>query len=146
MAGPAYKVAEEVTCVPPNGLVESHGQWRDYVIVGAGKTSFDACLFLLENRVDPERICWIKPRESWLWDRARAQAEDLFETSIRSFSIGQITSIAASTSAEDLFARAEEEGLMLRIDTEVKPTMFRCATVTNSEITELRRIKNVVVL
>ena len=33
---------------------------------------------------------------------------------------------------------------MLRIDTEVKPTMFRCATVTNSEIKELRRIKNVV--
>ena len=144
MAGPVYTVAEEVTCVPPNGLVESHGQWRDYVIVGAGKTSFDASLFLLENGVDPKRICWIKPRESWLWDRARAQAEDLFETSIRSFSMGQITSIAASTSAEDLFARAEEEGLMLRIDTEVKPTMFRCATVTNSEIKELRRIKNVV--
>ena len=32
----------------------------------------------------------------------------------------------------------------MRIDEEVKPTMFRCATVTQSEIEELRCIKNVV--
>ncbi|MEP1470150.1 MAG: NAD(P)/FAD-dependent oxidoreductase [Halieaceae bacterium] len=144
MAGPSFDVAEGVACVPPNKLVESRGQWKNYVIVGAGKTSFDACLFLLEHGVDPEKICWIKPRESWLWDRARAQAEDLFETSIRPFAIGQITSIVASTSLEDLFVRANAEGMMLRIDEGVKPTMFRCATVTKSEIEELRRIKNVV--
>jgi hypothetical protein len=144
MGGPPYDVAESVECVAPNALVGSRGEWKNYVIVGAGKTSFDACLFLLENGVDPDSICWIKPRDSWLWDRAGAQAEDLFETSIRPFSLGQITSIAASASVDDLFTRANAEGLMLRIDEDVKPTMFRCATVTQSEIAQLRRIKNVV--
>lgn len=144
MVGPSYDVAENVACVAPNALVGSRGEWKSYVIVGAGKTSFDACIFLLDNGVDPDRICWIKPRDSWLWDRANAQAEALFETSIRAFALGQIKCIAASTSVDDLFARANVEGLMLRIDEDVKPTMFRCATVSQSEITELRRIKNVV--
>jgi hypothetical protein len=144
MGGPSYEVAQGVECVPPNALVGSRGEWKNYVIVGAGKTSVDACLFLLENGVNPETICWVKPRDSWLWDRARAQSEDLFETSVRPFTVGQIKSIAASDSVEDLFARADAEGLMLRIDEDVKPTMFRCATVTLSEIEELRRIKNVV--
>ena len=144
MGGPSYELAECVECVPPNALVGLRGEWKSYVIVGAGKTSIDACMFLLEKGVDPDTICWIKPRESWLWDRACIQAEDLFETSIRPFSVGQIRSIAASESVDDLFARANAEGLMLRIDENVRPTMFRCATVTQSEIDELRRIKNVV--
>ena len=144
MGAPSYEVAEGVECVAPNALAGLSGQWDNYVVVGAGKTSFDSCLFLLENGVNPDSICWIKPRESWLWDRACAQAEDLFETSIRAFSLGRIKAIAESESTEDLFARANAEGLLLRIDEEVKPTMFRCATVTQSEIEELRCIKNVV--
>tara|TARA_R110001592_G_scaffold363372_1_gene686010 strand:+ start:116794 stop:118134 length:1341 start_codon:yes stop_codon:yes gene_type:complete len=144
MGGPSYAVSEGVECVPPNALVGARGKWKNYVIVGAGKTSIDACLFLLENGVNPDAICWIKPRESWLWDRANAQAEELFETSIRPFSLGQIRSIAASESVDDLFARANSEGLLLRIDETVQPTMFRCATVTQSEIAELRRITHIV--
>jgi hypothetical protein len=144
MGSRSYEVVEDVQCVAPNALVELKGQWDNYVIVGAGKTSFDACLFLLEKGVNPDNICWIKPRESWIWDRACAQSEDLFETSIRPFSVGQVRSIAESESVDDLFARANAEGLMLRIDTNVKPTMFRCATVTQSEIKELRAIKNVI--
>jgi hypothetical protein len=144
MGGPSYEVAEGVECVPPNALVGSRGEWANYVIVGAGKTSFDACLFLLENGVDPDRICWIKPRDSWLWDRACIQSNDLFETSIRPFNLGHVKAIAESESVDDLFARVNAEGLMLRIDDNVKPSMFRCATVTQSEIEELRRIKNVV--
>ena len=144
MGSPCYEVAQGVTCVAPNALVGLSGQWDSYVIVGAGKTAIDSCLFLLESGVDPDSICWIKPRDSWLWDRARAQSKDQFETSIRPFSLGQVTSIAESESVEDLFARANAEGLLLRIDDNVKPTMFRCATVTRSEIKQLRRIENVV--
>ena len=144
MGIPSYEVAEGVQCVAPNALAGLSGHWDNYVIVGAGKTSFDSCLFLLEKGVNPDNISWIKPRESWLWDRARAQGKDLFETSIRPFSLGQVKSIAQSESVEDLFSRANAEGLMLRIDENVKPTMFRCATVTQSEIKELRRIKSVI--
>jgi hypothetical protein len=140
----SYDIAEGVDCVAPNALVGLRGQWDNYVIVGAGKTSFDACLFLIKNGVNPDKICWVKPRESWLWDRACAQAKDQFETSIRPFTLGQIKAIAESDSLEDLFARANTQGLLLRIDEDVKPTMFRCATVTMSEIEELRRIKNII--
>ncbi|MEH6571302.1 MAG: NAD(P)/FAD-dependent oxidoreductase [Halioglobus sp.] len=144
MAAPSYEVAQGVQCVAPNALVDVSGQWDNYVIVGAGKTSFDACLFLLDKGVNPDNICWIKPRESWLWDRARVQGKDLFETSIRPFSVGQLRTIAESESLQDLFDRASAEGLLLRIDEAVKPTMFRCATVSKSEIEQLRRINNVI--
>ena len=144
MGKPSYEVAQGVECAPPNALVNSRGEWNSYVVVGAGKTGIDACLFLLENGVNPANICWIKPRESWLWDRANAQAEHMFETSIRPFSLNQIKSIAASESVQDVFARASAEGLLLRIDDNIKPTMFRCATVSLSEIAALRRIENVV--
>lgn len=144
MAAPTFPVADDLNCVPPNELAQLQGQWDQYVIIGAGKTSFDACLFLLENGVEPDNICWIKPRESWLWDRACAQGKDLFEKSIRPFNLSSIKAIAESESADDVFARASAAGVMLRIDEAVKPTMFRCATVTRSEIAALRRIKNVV--
>lgn len=125
MGAPSYEVAEGVKCVAPNALVGLSGEWCNYVIVGAGKTSIDSCLFLLENGVNPDDNCWIKPRESWLWDRAGGQAEDLFETSIRPFTLARISSIAASESLEDVFARASAEGLLLRVDDDVKPTMFK---------------------
>ncbi|WOJ94843.1 NAD(P)-binding protein [Congregibacter variabilis] len=144
MAPPAYEVADSVTCVAPNALTSLGGQWSRYTIIGAGKTSFDACLFLLDNGVSPDAICWIKPRESWLWDRAYAQAGELFETSIQQLSLMQVKVVAESESVEDLFARAEAQGMVLRIDETVDPTMFRCATVTKSEIQKLRSIKNVI--
>lgn len=144
MAAPAYEIADAVTCVAPNDLTSLSGQWSRYTIIGAGKTSFDACLFLLDNGVNPDAICWIKPRESWLWDRAYAQAGELFERSIQQLSLMQVKVVAESESVEDLFARAEAEGMVLRIDETVDPAMFRCATVTKSEIQKLRTIKNVV--
>ena len=144
MGTPSYEIAEGVQCVAPNALAGLNGDWNNYVVVGAGKTSVDACLFLLENGASPDSISWIKPRESWLWDRARAQAGEFFEESIRPFTLEQITAAAESESVEDLFERASKSGLLLRIDENVEPTMFRCATVTKSEIAQLRRIKNVV--
>ncbi|WOJ98484.1 NAD(P)-binding protein [Congregibacter brevis] len=144
MAAPSYDIGDGVTCVPPNALASLRGDFKRYTVIGAGKTSFDACLFLLDNGVSADSIRWIKPRESWLWDRAYAQSEDLFESSIQQLSILQIQSVADSESAEDFFVRAEAAGVVLRIDEGVKPTMFRCATVTKTEIAKLRSIENVV--
>jgi hypothetical protein len=45
MGAPSYEVAEGVECVAPDALVGLRGQWQNYMIVGAGKTSFDSCLF-----------------------------------------------------------------------------------------------------
>ena len=144
MGAPSYEVAQGVHCVAPNALAGLQGEWERYVVVGAGKTGVDACLFLLENGARPDSICWIKPRDSWLWDRARAQSGDLFEESIRPFALEQITTVAESESVDDLFDRASAAGVLLSIDEDIRPTMFRCATVTRSEIAQLKRIRDVV--
>jgi hypothetical protein len=36
------------------------------VIVGAGKTAMDTCLWLLGHGIAPQRLTWIKPRDAWL--------------------------------------------------------------------------------
>jgi hypothetical protein len=52
-----------------NELPRLGGRADRYVIIGAGKTAIDGCLWLLQNGVDPRDIRWIKPREPWLLNR-----------------------------------------------------------------------------
>ena len=65
-----YERAPGVRCVPLNDLPREERPRSGYVIVGAGKTGMDACLWLLENGVDPATLTWIMPRDSWLLDRS----------------------------------------------------------------------------
>jgi hypothetical protein len=141
---PQYATAAGVTCVPPNELPELRHPHPHYMVVGSGKTGMDACLWLLQNGVEPERIRWIRPRDAWLLDRAHSQpgAENL-EHTLGSV-ISQFEAIADATSIADLFARLEERGILLRIDTSVEPTAYRCAIVSQLELVQLRRIKDVV--
>jgi hypothetical protein len=50
---PKYTVAAGVRCVPLNDLTRISQPQPAYVVVGAGKTGIDACLWLLEHGVDP---------------------------------------------------------------------------------------------
>lgn len=47
-------------------------------------------------------------------------------------------------SIADLFDRLEMKGSLLRIDKSIQPTMYRCATVSQQELEQLRRIQNVI--
>ncbi|HYZ68347.1 MAG TPA: NAD(P)-binding protein, partial [Mycobacterium sp.] len=60
MRAPSYGV-DGVDCVPPNELPRIREARDRYVIVGAGKTAMDACLWLLRHGVAAERLTWIKP-------------------------------------------------------------------------------------
>jgi len=144
MRQPPYDVAPGVHCVAPNALPEVRGEFEDFVVVGAGKTGMDACLFLLRNGLPAERIRWIMPRDSWLLDRANIQPGELFASSIGQGFVRQNEAIAAAASIDDLFARVEACGQLLRFDPTVKPTMYRCATVTRSELEALRSIPGVI--
>jgi hypothetical protein len=42
-------------------------------VLGAGKTAADACIWLLDNDVEPDRIRWIRPRDAWFYDRRHFQ-------------------------------------------------------------------------
>ncbi|SEH64356.1 Pyridine nucleotide-disulphide oxidoreductase [Mycolicibacterium rutilum] len=144
MRPPAYAVAAGVDVVAPND-VPGFAEPRDrYVVVGAGKTAMDSCLWLLRNGVAPERVTWVKPRESWVLDRGAVQPGRQFAQAVMRDFGNQLTAVQEAESLRDLFDRLEAGGCLHRIDTSVEPTMYRCAILSAAELAELRRITDVV--
>jgi len=141
---PKYAVAPGVRCVPPNELPKIGRAPAGYVVVGSGKTGIDTCLWLMQNGVAPSGIRWITPRDAWFLDRANVQPG----TENRQRFIGgiatQLEAIAAASSVPDLFSRLEAAGQLVRIDPYVEPTVYRCATMSQAELRELRRIESIV--
>ncbi|GFG97665.1 NAD(P)/FAD-dependent oxidoreductase [Mycobacterium timonense] len=143
MRPPPYRVSPGIDCVPPGDLPRRVAYER-YVIVGAGKTGIDTCLWLLGHGVEPDRLTWIMPRDSWLLDRETMQPGALFAEKIKASFTAQLRAINDAASVQDLFGRLEEAGLLLRIDPATRPAMYRCATVTRLELEQLRRITDIV--
>ena len=140
---PSFRVDPDARLIPVNGLVDVTGPASGYTIIGAGKTAIDACLWLLDNRVAPDAIRWIRPRDAWLLDRRRQQPLDLVASLIEGVALG-LEASANARDVEDLFRRLEASGQLLRIDPTVEPTMYRCATVSEDELDLLRSIEHVV--
>ncbi|MFT6269302.1 MAG: hypothetical protein ACJAVV_002127 [Alphaproteobacteria bacterium] len=141
---PNFKVDSGVQFMPLNDLPKITSPPAGYVVVGGGKTGIDAIIFLLEKQVNPDNITWIMSRDAWLIDRIHTQpTEEFFIDSIGN-QANQIEAIASSTSIDDMFHRLEDSGVLLRIDTTVWPSMFHGATVSQMELAQLRRVKNIV--
>lgn len=141
---PSFSIAPEVRFMPLNDLPKVTQTPEGYVIIGGGKTGIDACLWLLENGVDPDRITWIVSRDAWLLDRRNTQPTEEFFADTMGAMASQFEAIANADSITDLFDRLEAAGVLMRLDTRVRPTMFHGATVSQLELAELRRIRNVV--
>ena len=144
MRPPPYAVADGVRCIPPNGLVGMREPVDRFTVIGAGKTGMDACLWLLAQGVEPDQIRWVMPRDSWVIDRAVAQPGPAFAEAIVPIFVGQLEAVQAAASIDDLFERLEACGRLIRLDPSVRPTMYRCATVSQAELVQLRRIRDVV--
>ncbi|KAI7779319.1 hypothetical protein LA080_000990 [Diaporthe eres] len=145
MAPPKYGVADDVKLVTPNDLTKISRPYANYTVVGAGKTGMDANLWLLAAGVDPSKITWIMPRDSWLLPRHIAQPKTpKFAEPIEKDQKLTEEVIMAATSAADLLRRLEAGGQLMRLTGEVWPTMFRCASVSLIELDALRKIPNVV--
>ncbi len=140
---PPFAVDPEARCVPLNELPKVHERADGYVIIGAGKTAMDACVWLLDMGVPPGDIRWIKPRESWLQNRAFSQGGELVGTLFEGISL-QVEAAAQAQSQSDLFARLSAAAQLLRVDESVAPTMFKAPTASTGEIEQLRSISNVV--
>lgn len=141
---PNFAVDDGVRFMPLNDLPKLTKAPAGFVVIGAGKTGIDACLWLLENRVDPDKITWIMPRDAWLLDRRNTQPSEEFFNFTIGAQAAQFESIAQSTSIEDMFDRLETSGYFLRIDKTVRPKMFHGATISQMELAALQRIKNIV--
>ena len=136
---PRYTVDDDVALVPPNGLVKIKRPHERYVVIGAGKTGIDAILFLLDQGAAPERIQWIVPHDAWLWDRATVQPGGILDTIVTMLHV-----VACTTDINDIYLTLERQGILLRVDADLVPTKWRCATVERDEIQKLRTIENVV--
>ena len=136
-----FGVAEGVPAVPVNQLVSLGTAASQYVVVGSGKTATDACIWLLENGVDPDAICWVRPRDPWMLSRAVVQPDPAI---FLGMAADTVQAAADARSPDDLFCRLEDAGVMLRIDPSVTPTMAKTPTLAQWELDRLRTIDDVV--
>ena len=138
---PPFGVADSVRVVAVNELAALGETPSDYVIVGSGKTATDAIVWLLANGVQPDRIVWVRPREPWMLNRGVVQPDPAVALQLAA---DTMTAAAEAESLVDLFLRLEAAGVMLRIDTDVVPTMAKTPTLGSWELELLRTIENVV--
>ena len=111
------------------------------MIVGSGKTATDGIVWLLANGVEPGRIVWVRPRDPWMLNRGVVQPNPAVAIGLAA---DTMTAAADAESLDDLFLRLEAAGVMLRIDTDVLPTMAKTPTLGAWELDVLRTIENVV--
>lgn len=136
-----FEVADGVRVIPVNDLVRLDGAPSQYVVVGSGKTATDACIWLLDNGVDPGAIRWVRPRDPWMLNRAVVQPDPAV---IVGMAADTVQAAAGAESPDDLFVRLEDAGVMLRIDRSVTPTMAKTPTLAQWELDRLRTIDDVV--
>ena len=138
---PKFGVADDARVIPVNDLVHQDLAPSQYVVVGSGKTATDACVWLLGRGVDPDAICWVRPRDPWMLNRALIQPDPVIYLGMYA---ALVEAAASAASLPDLFLRLEELGIMLRIDPAVTPTMAKAPTLGLWELELLRSIQNVV--
>jgi len=141
---PNFSIEEGVQFMPLNDLPKITAPPEGFVVIGGGKTGIDACLWLLENRVNPDDITWIVSRDAWLINRKNTQPTlEFFEDSMGA-QVDQLKALNDAKSITDLFDRLEGAEVLLRIDNSVRPKMFHGATISYEELEQMRRIKNVI--
>lgn len=142
-APPPFEIGDGASVVPLNHLAQLARRPERFVVIGAGKTAMDACVWLLESGVDAADIQWIKPRESWLLNRSYAQPGALVGGMLEGIA-RQMEAAAKALSADDLFDRLEAAEQLRRVDPGVRPTMYKGATIADWELDRLRHIGSVV--
>lgn len=136
-----FEVGDGARVLPVNDLARLGEAPSQYVVVGSGKTATDACIWLLQHGVDPDAICWVRPRDPWMMNRAVVQPDPAIFTGMAA---DTMQAAVDCSSIEDLFLRLEDAGIMLRIDRSVLPTMAKGPTLATWELDMLRTLENVV--
>ena len=144
---PAFEIAEGTRFAVPGDLPRL---WMDtdnlpahYCIIGGGKTAMDTAVWLLEAGVPADTIDWVRPRDSWMFNRkllqpAKHHIEDLVQ-----FQVDLVECASASETGDEMFAKLGERGTMLRLDESVTPKMFHFAVISEGEVALLRQITKV---
>lgn len=129
----------ETKVVPLNALPSLPRTYEVYTVVGAGKTGIDACLWLIENKVAPDKIHWVMPNDAWMFTR-----EWYTEARLPSSIPVMLSAFTNAENLEQFYHHMESAGLVARLDPSREPTNWRCATVSEDEMAKLRSIKTVI--
>ncbi len=129
--------------VPVGDLPAVIGSADSYTVLGAGKTAVDACVWLLDHDVQPDRIRWIRPRDAWFYDRRHFQPLDQVAATMEGIALDAEAG-AHATSVEDLFERLEASARLVRIDPSLPALMYRGTMLSAGELAALRQIEDVV--
>jgi hypothetical protein len=140
---PPFEVSDGAAYVPVGALTSIAKVPAGYVIIGGGKTAMDAGCWLLDQGTPPQDITWIRPRDSWILNRAFFQPGEGVLSTFEGVVL-QLEAVAECDSIEHVYERLEGHRVMMRIDRSVRPSMLKGATASPGELGELRRIDNVV--
>lgn len=144
----SFGADEGVEVIPPGELPHL---WRKpealpehYVVLGAGKTAMDTVVWLVQAGVGPDSISWVRPRDSWLWNREHVQpGEDFFEA-VMDMQIAMLEAAEQAADSAEIMRIMGEQEFFLRIDNDVEPEMFHFAIISRGEIEILRQVKHVI--
>jgi hypothetical protein len=140
---PSFEISPAARVVPVNDLPAAAASKSSYTVLGSGKTAVDACTWLLDNDVTPDRIRWIRPREAWFLDRAAFQPLEQVGGIIEGLSLDAEAG-AQATDVDDLFERLEASGRVSRIDPSRPATMYRGTMLSTRELRAVRQVEDVV--
>jgi hypothetical protein len=138
-----FDVAPGARVVPVNELPNAAQTASSYAILGSGKTAADACVWLLDNNVDPDRIRWVRPRDAWFYDRRHFQPLDQVGASVEGLALDAEAG-AEAVNMDDLCERLEAPGRLVRIDPWRPATLYRGTMLSTRELDALRQIGDVV--
>ena len=138
-----FEVASSARVIPVNDLPDAAESATSYAVLGSGKTAADACIWLLQNDVEPERIRWIRPREAWFYDRSHFQPLEQVGAIMDGLAL-DAEAAAEAANIFELFERLEASGRFVRIDPSEPATMYRGTMLSTRELEAVRRIEDVV--
>jgi putative NAD(P)-binding protein len=138
-----FDVAADARVIPVNDLPSAADSSTSFSILGAGKTAADACIWLLDNGVEPDRIRWIRPRDAWFYDRRHFQPLAQVGAIMEGLAL-DAEAAAEEASVADVFERLEASGRLVRIDPSSPATMFRGTMLSARELEAVRQIEDVV--
>lgn len=136
---PKFSVSPEVNLVPLNDLIHQYKSSKEFYVIGNGKTGIDAVLFLIEKGIAPSNIYWIAPNDAWFFNRGYVQISNITKELLTHGDY-----MKKANKADDIFFAMEKTGGIFRLNTNILPKKWRCATISQEELSNLRKIKNMI--
>jgi len=146
MRKPLFPVHDNVNYITVNDTMKAKmsGEYTHYVVLGAGKTSLDAIIQLLNNGVDQSFIKWVISRDVWYFIRDKVYPKG--KTHYENLSTVSDTLLAAN-SAKDFLLKMESIGKVARLDScsqKNLPNVMKGPQISSDDLSLLRTVKDIV--